>query len=147
VRIEDVPSLNPLRGCALAMLLMSVAAARLPPARAGDLASRGRIEFLRCASCHAISAGVSGKVGPSLEGIVGRKVATEPGYPYSAALRAQNFVWDEAHLDRWLTDPNAVAPGTAMAFAGIPDAVDRGALIEYLRSLGEDRAHGAGASP
>ena len=50
------------------------------------------------------------------------------------SLKSQNFVWDAAHLDAWLTDPNAVVPGTAMAFAGIPEADDRQALIRYLET-------------
>ncbi len=97
----------------------------------------GHILFLRCASCHAITPGVSGKIGPDLAGVVGRPVASLPGYSYSPALRAQHFVWDKVTLDRWLTDPGAMVPGTAMAFAGLPSATDRQAVIAYLAASGK----------
>ena len=115
----------------LAACLVVIAAYR-QPARAADAAARGRILFLRCASCHDVSDQKSAKIGPNLLGVVGRRAASQAGYPYSAALRAQDIVWDAPPLDRWLTDPNSVAPGTAMAFAGIADAADRQALIAYL---------------
>ncbi len=99
---------------------------------AGDDLTRGRILFLRCASCHDIGAAPSAKIGPSLHDVVGRKVASLPGYPYSSALRSQDFDWDAAHLDRWIRNPSEVAPGTVMAFAGIADEADRRALIEFL---------------
>jgi cytochrome c len=97
-----------------------------------DEAARGRILFLRCASCHDLSGGPSSKIGPSLHGIIGRKVASLEGFQYSPALQAQNFIWDRAMLERWLTNPSAVVPGTMMAFAGLSEARDRAALIAYL---------------
>lgn len=96
-------------------------------------AARGNILFLRCSSCHDVSAAKSAKIGPNLLGVVGRKVASQEGYPYSVALKSQDFVWDAATLDRWLTNPNALAPGTVMAFAGIPEEADRQAIIAYLQ--------------
>lgn len=95
--------------------------------------TRGKILFLRCASCHDISDATSAKIGPNLAHVYERKVASLPGYAYSAALRAQDFLWDSAHLDAWLTNPNSVAPGTMMAFAGLADPADRQAVIAYLR--------------
>ncbi len=103
-------------------------------AQAGDSPARGKILFLRCASCHDATPGQSAKIGPNLYGVVDRKVASQDGYPYSAALRAQDFRWDAAHLDEWLTNPNALAPGTAMAFAGIAEPAERRAIIAYLES-------------
>jgi cytochrome c len=96
--------------------------------------TRGKILFLRCASCHDLTTAPSAKIGPNLDGIVGRQVASVEGFKYSAALKSQNFVWDAAHLDAWLTNPNSVAPGTAMAFAGIAQAADRQAIIGYLET-------------
>jgi cytochrome c len=116
-------------------------------ARAADEAARGRILFLRCASCHDVSGSSIGKIGPSLHGVFGRKVASLEGFSYSAALRAQDFVWDAPHLDRWVQNPNAVAPGTIMAFAGIAEEADRQAIIEYLKSQSASGAPAAGAAP
>jgi cytochrome c len=69
-------------------------------------------------------------------GVVGRKAGSLPGYAYSPAMKAQSFVWDKVMLDRWLTQPTAVVPGTAMAFGGVPSKADREAIIAYLASEG-----------
>jgi cytochrome c len=105
-----------------------------PRAASAPSAPRGKILFLRCASCHDATTSDSAKIGPNLHAVLGRQVASLAGYPYSAALKSQNFVWDAAHLDAWLANPAAVVPGTAMAFAGIPEAADRQALISYLET-------------
>jgi cytochrome c len=95
---------------------------------------RGQRLFLRCASCHQITQGSLIKIGPNLHGVVGRKAGSLPGYSYSPALKAAGFIWTDAMLDKWLTDPNALVPGTAMAFAGLPDQKDRLAIIDYLKT-------------
>ncbi len=115
-------------------------AARPPAAAAEGNSMRGKILFLRCASCHDVTTAPSAKIGPNLHGVVGRRVASLEGYKYSPVLLAADFVWDAAHLDAWLTNPNAVAPGTAMAFAGIPEAADRQAIIRYLETQGDAAA-------
>jgi len=95
---------------------------------------RGKILFLRCASCHDISKTESPKIGPNLYGVVGRRAGSLPGFTYSPAMASQHFVWTEANLDRWLTKPSAMVPGTAMGFAGIANEADRKAIIAYLRN-------------
>jgi cytochrome c len=92
----------------------------------------GKRLFLRCASCHDISDSGVSRIGPNLKGVVGRKAGSFPGYSYSPAMKATDFVWTEAILDRWLTDPNTVVPGTSMAFGGLPKPEDRAAIIAYL---------------
>lgn len=86
-----------------------------------------------CAQCHQAIGGGSA-VGPSLRGIVGRPVASEPGYPYSPAMTQLGGAWTAERLDVFLRDPWAYAPGTSMDFRGLPDPADRRALIEYLKS-------------
>jgi cytochrome c len=119
---------------------MLLPAARPPAAAAAGNTTRGRILFLRCASCHDVTTAPTAKIGPNLHGVIGRRVATVEGYKYSPALQSADFVWDAAHLDAWLTNPNAVAPGTAMAFAGIADAAERQAIISYLETQGDAAA-------
>jgi cytochrome c len=119
---------------ALAAACIALCTARLRAAAATESSLRGKILFLRCASCHDVGTSSSAKIGPNLHGVVGRQVASLAGYPYSAALKSQTFVWDAAHLDAWLANPNAVAAGTAMAFAGIPEQADRQAIIRYLET-------------
>jgi cytochrome c len=96
--------------------------------------ARGRLLFLKCASCHDISQTLSPKIGPNLYGVFGRRAGSLPGYSYSTAMKGQTFDWNEETLDRWLKKPSALVPGTAMAFAGIDEKSDREALIAYLRN-------------
>jgi cytochrome c len=132
--------------CGALATMLAVELTGVAVVHAGDNPARGRILFLRCASCHDVGAAPSAKIGPNLRGIVGRKVASLPGYAYSAALRSQDFEWDAAHLDRWIRNPNEVAPGTMMAFAGIADESDRRAIIEFLQNQAA-AASGTGAAP
>lgn len=104
---------------------------------AGDAASvaKGKRIFMRCAACHDTGDQGPARIGPHLKGLVGRAAGSVPGYNYSPGMKAKSFTWDEAQLNAWLVKPTAVVPGTTMAFAGIPDAAERKALIDYLRSL------------
>ena|SRR5260221_5596838 len=74
------------------------------------------------------------KVGPSLNGIVGRKAGTVPGFSYTSANKNSGVTWDEATLDTYITDPRKFIPGTKMTFAGLKDADDRKALIAFLKN-------------
>ena len=94
---------------------------------------RGKDLFLRrCSGCHALDLN---KEGPRLRNVYGRKAASAPGFSYSDALKKLDLRWDEASLDRWLSDPDSMAPDTDMGF-GLTNAEERRALIEYLKSLG-----------
>ena len=103
-------------------------------AEASPAAGQPPASFGQCVSCHAVKAGVNG-VGPTLFGIVGKKAASEPGYPYSDPLKAANLTWDEATLDKWLTGPMQMVPGTKMVFPGMPDPARRKEVIDYLKTL------------
>jgi cytochrome c len=86
----------------------------------------------QCAGCHTFVSGDYDKSGPNLHGVVGRAAGTARFAGYSDALKKTGIVWDTAALGRWITNPAAVAPGTTMPFAGLPDAEARGKLICYL---------------
>ncbi|MEO6152031.1 MAG: c-type cytochrome [Croceibacterium sp.] len=91
-------------------------------------------EFAQCSACHSTEPGKNG-IGPSLAGIYGDKAATVPGYDFSDAMKSSGLTWNQATLDRYLTDPKGVVPGTKMTFAGVKDAAKRKAIIDYLKSL------------
>ena len=46
--------------------------------------------------------------------------------------------WDFEKLDKWLTSPKAMAPGTKMTFAGLDDPMDRANVIAYLNTQGSN---------
>ena len=122
---------NPRRRTTLTILTGVVCAprARGPP---GTVAYRGRESFeKRCAGCHALD---QLKIGPSLRGIYGRPAGKNPKFAYSDALKRAAIVWDEATLNRWLTDTESVVPDNDMAFR-LNDPADRANIIAYLRGL------------
>lgn len=97
----------------------------------------GARAFQKCYSCHALGDTDEGAQGPSLKGIVGRAVASWPGYDFSPAMRTyaeRQPRWSRAALDAFLADPQGMVPGSEMAFIGIRDADERAALIDYLAS-------------
>jgi len=94
-------------------------------------ADRGKALYQSCTSCHSID---ENDIGPKHRSVVGRKAGTLPDYAYSPALKASGIIWDEAHLDRWLTNPSAMVPGTKMYFL-LKDPQDRADIIAYLAEL------------
>lgn len=97
-------------------------------------AAIGEQIFRRCVACHTIDKGGANGIGPNLHGVVGRAVASHPGFSYSGAMKAKGGIWDEAALGAYLEAPMKNVPGTRMAFAGVIDAADRKALILYLEA-------------
>jgi len=97
-----------------------------------DAARRGKDLFARrCSGCHAADIN---KEGPRLRGVYGRKAAGVVEFGYSESLTKLNVRWNDETLDRWLADPNAMAPETDMEFRlSSPD--ERKAVIAYLRSV------------
>ena len=100
---------------------------------AGDRAAGQQLFATHCSPCHATEPGVN-KVGPSLNGVVGRTSGSEPGYNYSPALKAANIKWDEKTLDQWLQNPTGDVHGSKM-FITVPNAGDRQNVIAYLETL------------
>lgn len=95
----------------------------------GDAARGAQLYKRVCAVCHSLDAN---RIGPMHRGVLGRPVASVDGFRYSKALSAQSFVWDEATLDKWLENPPALAPGTAMGIR-VRSADDRADIIAFLR--------------
>lgn len=122
----------------LALLPVAAACAPVGPTAPPSL-SAGERAYRKCFACHATEPGRNDLAGPSLHGIVGRPVAAAPGFEYSAALRSFALghpAWTKELIDRFAADPEALVPGTSMAFHGMPDPAERAALLDYLESLG-----------
>ena len=109
---------------------------------AGD-AEAGERVFRRCMACHAVGPDAQSKVGPVLNGVIGRTAGTYEGYEYSDAMveaGANGMVWTPEELDHYLLKPKDHVPGTKMAFPGLRKDEDRADVIAYLGTFGEDGA-------
>jgi len=101
-------------------------------------AEEGAEVFKRCHACHDLGPGAKNKVGPVLNGVVGRKAGSVEGYPYSNANKAagaKGLVWTEDVLLKYLENPLVFMKGTKMAFAGLKDPRDRKDVIAYLKTF------------
>jgi cytochrome c len=95
-----------------------------------DTAAGERV-FAKCRSCHKMD-GTDG-TGPHLNGVVGRAKAASPGFAYSTALLDMSSdSWTPENLNAFLENPKGYAPGTKMAFAGLPKGDERANLIAWL---------------
>ncbi|MHA7774330.1 c-type cytochrome [Roseibium sp. M-1] len=105
----------------------------------GDIA-KGEKVFKKCAACHAVGPDAKNKVGPELNGIVGRSWGAVEDFKYSANLveLSDGKVWDVETLDVYLTKPKDLIPKTKMAFAGLKKENDRADVIAYLNQFNED---------
>ncbi|MBS8261446.1 cytochrome c family protein [Roseibium polysiphoniae] len=103
----------------------------------GDSAAGEKV-FKKCKACHAVGEGAKNKVGPELNAIIGRPIASIEGFKYSKSMiefGADGKVWDEETLVAYLTKPKAVVPKTKMAFAGLRKEKDRDNILAYLKQF------------
>lgn len=95
-------------------------------AGADIVAGREAVVRLGCASCHAVPGvrgvgGVASHVGPPLEGYAARR--------YIAGTLANT----DENLIRWIQDPQAIRPGSAMPNLGVGETDARN-IAAYLYS-------------
>jgi cytochrome c len=115
--------------CAAVAALIGAAASLEALANVTGDVGRGEELYQGCQDCHSIE---KNEVGPMHEGVVGRTAGTVPGYNYSRALQNSKIVWTEDNLDKWLTNPSQMVPGTKMFYA-VQDAQDRADIIAFLK--------------
>lgn len=105
----------------------------LPTVASAADAANGESVFKKCKACHATDG--KNKVGPHLDGILGRKAGAVEGFNFSDAMKNSGKTWDEATLDAYLKDPKGYIPGNKMVFVGVKDDADRADLVAYLATL------------
>ena len=99
-------------------------------AYAGD---PGAEVFRACVACHTLNANDGVRAGPTLAGIFGRKIASLPGYNFSAALKKMDIVWTPETVSKLFeVGPNTYTPGTKMPEQRIGSPDDRAALMRFL---------------
>jgi cytochrome c len=103
----------------------------LPAAKTPDGAALFKQQ---CATCHTTNLSEPVRQGPPLSGIVGKPAGKVDGYHYSTGFAKADFVWDDARLDAWLTNPQEIIPGAVMAYRQAKPET-RAAIIGYLKEL------------
>jgi cytochrome c len=120
--------------CLAVLLLCAGAAQAASPA---EVALGATIFDRHCSLCHDNSKHMINDSGPALFGVVGRPVASVEGYDYSPILRdagKRGERWTQKQLDRFLTNPEVMHPGTGMPM-NFEKPADRKAIIAYLKTL------------
>jgi cytochrome c len=87
----------------------------------------------RCSVCHSVKAGGPSALGPNLSGISGRKAGSTK-FAYTPALKAANISWTKENLDKYVTAPTKMVPGTRMVIS-VTDPAQRAAIVAYLGTL------------
>lgn len=89
--------------------------------------------FRACRACHTINATEGHRAGPTLHGVMGRRIASAADYGYSDALKGMDIVWSKETIARLFEiGPNAMTPGTKMPEQRLTDPAEREALVEWL---------------
>jgi cytochrome c len=131
LRAQSIATRTGFLGMGLAAAILALpGATRATENLPGD-AGRGKSLFeKRCTGCHGLD---QDKEGPRLRAVYGRRAGSVATFQYSDALRTAHITWDDAALDHWLTDTEAVIPKNDMAFR-VPSAEERADIIAFLRS-------------
>jgi cytochrome c len=119
------------------MLTAAALAVSLGAAAAQDLAA-GEQSFRKCLPCHAVGPDARHKIGPTLNGLEGRKSGTIEGYNYTEANKKAGIVWDAESFKVYIQNPMARIPGTKMAFGGIKNDTEIANLWAYLKQFKAD---------
>ncbi len=98
----------------------------------------GATAFRNCAPCHEIGETAKNRIGPSLNGLDGRRSGSVPDYDYSEANKNSGIVWNAAQFLDYIRDPRTKVPRNRMLFPGIKNESEAQNLWAYVRQFGAD---------
>ena len=102
-----------------------------------EMIAEGQKQFRACQSCHAVGEGAENKVGPQLNGLIGRPIGELEGFRYSKVFEEAHDageVWSVERLTAFLANPREAMPGTKMSYRGMRDPQDIAAVLAYIQS-------------
>ena len=109
----------------------------LPALLAKADATKGAQFAKVCQTCHNFEKGGAAKIGPPLFGVVGRPIASIPGFAYSDSLKSVGGNWTYEALNVMVSNPKKEASGTKMTFPGEKDPQRRADILAYLQTLSD----------
>ncbi|WP_108839319.1 c-type cytochrome [Tateyamaria sp. Alg231-49] len=146
-KVDDLPSFTAAGPSFIPVAAAKPAKAPAPEATEvaaaddGDaLLKHGEKVFRKCSACHAVGDGAKNKVGPQLNGVMGRTMGSVEGFGYSNVFveaNAEGKVWTPEEMAAFLAKPKSYMKGTKMAFAGLKKDEDLDAITAYLASFAE----------
>lgn len=98
----------------------------------GD-AAKGAKVFTKCKTCHEIAT-AKNKVGPTLQGVIGRKAGTVEGFKYSEAMTGSGVTWDAVTIAEYVANPKKFIAGNKMAFVGLKKEDEVEDLVAYIQA-------------
>ena len=102
---------------------------------AGREGGRGAEVFRACAACHTLGAEGGNRAGPTLHGVIGRRIGTAPAYAYSPGFSAHDITWTKETIARLFElGPAAYTPGTKMPEQRVTSPEDRAALVDFIEA-------------
>lgn len=116
-----------------ALVLGLLTQASLAHAGSGDAVAGAAFFKNNCMMCHVVKPGAKGIAAPNLFGI-GGTVSGVGDFQFSAALKQARIKWSAETLDKFLSAPNKMVPGTRM-ITTVKDDATRANVVAYLLSL------------
>ena len=127
-------------------LLLAAGAGPIPPEVPANIETlgdpqRGRdLSYTFCSECHVIEAGeeeiIGTAGGPSLIGVIGRDVASDDEFGYTAALVTYGGTWTPDRFFPFILRPTLTAPGTRMNVRSLEPSPDEAAdITSYFVSV------------
>jgi NADPH-dependent curcumin reductase len=122
---------------------------------------QGEVDFENCMECHSVVTPEGDMLkegaekGPNLWGVVGRKVASYPGFTYGLSLQIvgqKGLVWDEGMLLDYVSNPREwlqEQTGQESAHPNMKFKLPDGAadVVAYLATLTAPKSPGTGGRP
>lgn len=108
-------------------------------ASAEELA-QAKTDFIWCRFCHTVEPDPVHRIGPNLNGIIGRRVGSKEKYFYTRSFRsaaAEGVIWTEESLDDFLSRPKELYPGNRMRYDPVEDPDKRARIIKYLKAYAQ----------
>jgi len=118
-------------------VISASAPARAQDSGGGDPAAGEKV-FLKCRTCHQIGETAKNAIGPVLNGLMGRKTGSVPGYNYSEANKNSGITWDDATFLEYIESPQVKIKGTKMPFPGLKVEKERKDVLAYIKQFDAD---------